>query len=109
MMESAYGGGLRSRATRILRAVLAIMSGLFVLLGCAAFALSFHTRAGEKRDDAFAAVALFSGFGAGLALAALLSGALGLALRWWRPAWMLPAGGLAAACVIRIAVATYAY
>lgn len=98
-----------SRAVSVGRGVFAVVCGMFLVAGCAAFGFSFHSRPGQKRDDVFAATVLFAGTGAAMAVVALLVAIAPLVLGWWRPRWVLPATGLLALCLLRIAIATYTY
>ena len=100
---------LRSRASRVFGTVLAVSSVLFMALGCLAFGYSFLSTPGEKRDDAYFGVVMFAGIAAAMAVLTLQLSAVPLALRWWRPYWLLPPVILLTLCILRIAVATYTY
>lgn len=95
------------RGPGIGRGIVAGIYGLFVVPGYVAFGYSFHSRPGQKPDDAFFAVLLFAGAGACLAVMALVAAAVPLALRWWRRRWALPAIALLTLCTLRVAIATY--
>lgn len=98
-----------NRVALVGRSVFAVVYGMAVVIGCVAFGFSFHSQAGQKRDDVFAAAVLFAGAGAAMAVAALLVVIAPLVLGWWRSRWALPAAGLLALCLLRIAIATYTY
>lgn len=101
--DARHGG----RGSGIGRGIVAGIYGLVVAPGYVAFGYSFHSRPGQKPDDAFFAVVLFAGAGACLAVVGLVVAVVPLTLRWWRRRWALPAVALLALCTLRIVTATY--